>query len=177
MRIQFVLLIVLATCVLTSCVDKRSKTLSEIKKLEEHIKSNPTTFDMYTGQKLVDAYLHYATLFPDDSVTPGLLFQASQLSLSIRNPKQSIMILDRIINKHKHFLNYPEVIVYKGFVYENELHMIDSAQVWYEYFLQHYPEHPLASDVEASLRLLGKSLDEIIETFLQNQIVNEQQSE
>lgn len=49
-----------------------------------------------------------------------------------------------------------------GFIYNNDLRMIDSARVAYETFLYKYPEHQLAESAKFELAMLGKPPEEIV---------------
>jgi hypothetical protein len=50
-----------------------------------------------------------------------------------------------------------------AFLYNNELHMIDSASVAYRRFLDAYPNHELASSASSELDNLGKTPEQILE--------------
>jgi outer membrane protein assembly factor BamD (BamD/ComL family) len=50
-----------------------------------------------------------------------------------------------------------------GFLYNNELHQIDSADAAYRRFLKDYASHELAASARAELDNLGKSPEQIIE--------------
>lgn len=57
-----------------------------------------------------------------------------------------------------------------GFVYENDLNDLENAKQTYEAFLQKYPNDPdFADDAQMALKNLGKSPEELIKEFEQNQ--------
>lgn len=49
-----------------------------------------------------------------------------------------------------------------GYIYANNLQIPDSAKVFYELFLQKFPNHDLAPSVQFELTTLGKSADEAL---------------
>ena len=173
MKIRFILYFTTIILVLSSCTDKRSKLMTEIKKVEEQISANPELFDMYMGQKLIDSYVNYTNSFPNDTINSELLYKAALASLGINNPKQSLTFLDKIISNYKNSHIYPEAILYKGLIFESNLNNIDSARIWYESFIEQYPEHPLTNDIKISLEYLGKPYEEVIDLFTQKQTETE----
>ncbi|MFA6456033.1 MAG: tetratricopeptide repeat protein [Bacteroidota bacterium] len=54
-----------------------------------------------------------------------------------------------------------------GFIYGNNLRMIDSARWYYEDFLKKYPKHDLVPSVKLELESLGKSVHEALDERLQ----------
>jgi TolA-binding protein len=50
----------------------------------------------------------------------------------------------------------PTMLFLSGYVFNNELHRLDSARVAYETFLQKYPDHTLAASARYELETLGK---------------------
>jgi outer membrane protein assembly factor BamD (BamD/ComL family) len=50
----------------------------------------------------------------------------------------------------------PTMLFLSGYVFNNELHRLDSARVAYEAFLQKYPDHTLAASARYELETLGK---------------------
>ena len=49
-----------------------------------------------------------------------------------------------------------------GYVYHNELRMLDSAKVAYERFLSEYPNHEMAISAQFELNTLGKPPEELV---------------
>ena len=49
-----------------------------------------------------------------------------------------------------------------GYIYNNNLQLYDSAKVFYEQFLQKFPNHDLTSTVKFEIETLGKNPDEAL---------------
>lgn len=49
-----------------------------------------------------------------------------------------------------------------GYIYGNNLQVYDSAKVFYEMFLEKYPNHDLAPSIKLELETLGKSPQEVL---------------
>ncbi len=62
----------------------------------------------------------------------------------------------------RYYLMFPEskqaptMLFLSGFLYNNDLHQLDSARSVYEIFLSHYPHHELAASAKFELETLGK---------------------
>jgi TolA-binding protein len=50
----------------------------------------------------------------------------------------------------------PTALFLMGFIYNNELHNIDSARAAYKTFLEKYPGHDLAASAKFEMETLGK---------------------
>ncbi len=57
----------------------------------------------------------------------------------------------------------------KGYVYENDLRDLETAKKIYEEFLVKYPDDEFADDAEISIKNLGKSPEELIKEFEEQQ--------
>jgi len=69
---------------------------------------------------------------------------------------------------------YPEMqpaalsLFLTGYIYNNNLQMFDSAKIYYEKFLQKFPNHDLAPTVKLELESIGKSPQEVLNNRTQN---------
>jgi tetratricopeptide (TPR) repeat protein len=165
MRNVFLHSILLVGLLLVSCNSRQEKLMSEIKKLEETVR-NQTVPGKEEGNKLVVKYLEFADAYPEDTITPTILYNAARVSVSISNPQQSVDILQRLIDKYPESKPIADAYVFLGFVYETALMDFQKAGYWYELFLRDFPNHPMYEDVRFSLNNLGKSPDEIVAEFM-----------
>jgi len=166
MKMKNVFLII-AVMVFVSCSSKHDKLTEEIKQLEEKVRNQPMP-DQVDGGKLMNLYIEFADEFPDDSLTPNVLFNASRLSLALNDPNRSLEILHRLINDYVDSKPIPDAYVFTGFIYETVKGDLGNARYWYELFLKDFPNHDMYEDVMASLNNLGKTPDEIVAEFMAN---------
>ena len=73
------------------------------------------------------------------------------------------------LNNYKLFYEqYPDMqpsalsLFLVGYIYSNNLQMYDSATVYYQQFMQKFPNHDLTPSVKFELEMLGKSADEAL---------------
>ncbi len=116
----------------------------------------------------VSSYLDYAEALPTDAKTPGYLFQAAELQRTLKQYPEAIKSYEKIYNDHSDHAKAAQSLFLMGFSYENDLKDLDKAKELYNEFLQKYPKHELADDVQFSISNLGKTPEEIIKQFEKN---------
>lgn len=118
---------------------------------------------------LIGLYQDYATEFPKDSLAPVYLFRASDLSMNLQRPNETISLFNEILQKYPDYEKTSSVLFLKAFVYEDQLGDLENAKKYYEEYLEKYPNSDFADDAEMSLKNLGKTPEELILEFENNQ--------
>ena len=125
--------------------------------------------NMDNAVDLINLYQKFALENPKDSLAPVFLFRASDLSMNLNRPVQTIAIFDDLLDRYPDYEKVPSVLFLKAFVYEDQLKDFDQAKIYYEEFLQKYPDSDFADDAEISLKNLGKTPEDLILEFEKNQ--------
>ena len=153
---------------IASCSNPQEKLKSEIHDTEKilfadsgKISSNPK------AAQLLNLYKSYADQFKNDTLAADYLFKAGDLANNLHQPEEAIKLLGRV-QDYKTFSKVQLALFLQGFIAETELNDLEHAKQFYELFLQKYPNHQLANDVQASLINLGKSPEELIREFEAN---------
>jgi len=118
--------------------------------------------------RLIDLYKKYAKENPQDSLAPVYLFRAADISMNIQRPVRTIALFNKIMTEYPDYEKVSSIMFLKAFVYEDQLHDLDKAKRYYEEFLEKYPESDFADDAEVSLKNLGKTPEELIKEFEEN---------
>jgi TolA-binding protein len=118
---------------------------------------------------LILLYQQFAKEFPNDTLAPLYLFRASDLSMNLQRPKETIKLFDLLLENYPDYEKTSSVLFLKAFVYEDQLRDLDNARKYYLEFLEKYPESDFADDAEMSLKNLGKTPEELILEFEKNQ--------
>ena len=118
---------------------------------------------------LINLYQKFAKEYPKDSLAPIFLFRASDLSMNLNRPVQTIALFNDLLDNYPEYEKVPSVLFLKAFVYEDQLKDLDKAKMYYEEFLEKYPDSDFADDAEISLKNLGKTPEELILEFEKNQ--------
>ncbi len=140
----------------------KEKIESQEKELLENQSGN---VDKEVINQLLDNYLEYAEKHPADSLTPQYLFKAADVMMNNGMPVKSIEQIDKIMNRYPDFERVSDALFLKGFILENHLGELGRAKTVYEIFLNQYPEHEFADDVEVSLKYLGRTPEEMVREF------------
>ncbi len=129
--------------------------------------------DKVKALDLVDMYEEYAYKYPEDSMAAEYLFKGAEFCLNLGEGMRSIGLYNRVINEYPKFRKIPECVFLKGYVYENYLGDIENARIIYTEFLEKYPENEFADDAAISIQNLGKTPEELIKQFEEQQALSD----
>ncbi len=168
----FILFVVVAILAGSSC---ESPSLKErIQQQEKQLQnSEPENIDEDFLEGLVDDYLAYANNHPEDSLTPYYRFRSADILMNINQPSGALEQLNILIEQYSGFDKADDALFLKGYIYENQLGELGRAKEVYERFLEKYPEHDFADDVEVSIEHLGRSPEELVRMFEEKQKENQ----
>ncbi len=132
-------------------------------------------FDATTGrlQRLMAADFirsaqAYALLQPNEAQAAQLLYQAGEVAGAAGDYAQTLQLYERL-NKHfPTFEKNAQVLFMRAFTHD-EMGQLEEARQLYEAFLAQYPDHEFAKDAKVLLKNLGKSAEEIIQSFMQQE--------
>lgn len=170
---QKTLLFLLMVALMAACsssIDKDSDAISAAEK--ELYSSEDGMVDRAKALELVDLYVAFADKYPDDSMAVEYLFKGAEFCLNLGEGQRSIDLYNRVMQDYPDFRKVPECMFLKGYVYENYLGDLDMARAIYTEFLNTYPDNEFADDAEISIQNLGKSPEELIQQFEQQQQAN-----
>lgn len=149
-----------------SCSQKTKNAASfaeDVLKAESALRANPSDSLAEVTKKL---YLEFVNEYPTDSLAPVFLFKASDVSRGLGNFDQAISLINQLEKSYpKHPLNANASFA-KGFIYQNELNQIGKAIESYQYFVDNYPDHPLAPDARILLSTIHLDSDELLNKIL-----------
>jgi outer membrane protein assembly factor BamD (BamD/ComL family) len=163
-------LILVLFCLATfvACNDSKSKSLEKIQKLEKQLlDANGNPKDEVSAYNLQVEYDDFATRFPDDPQAPEFLYKTATISINLNWGESAVKVLEKFLQLFPADKRAPEALFFLGFVYDNQINDDNKAGTYYNDFLKKYPKHVLAKDVEASIRNLGKTDEELIREFEQ----------
>ncbi|MCD4682291.1 MAG: tetratricopeptide repeat protein [Bacteroidales bacterium] len=162
--------LVLVALIISACTSPKENKLSEIKLMEDELFSDESQMiDRQKANDLIGVYESFAEEFPNDTETPVYLFKAGDMAMNLNMPRKAIDIFDKILNNYPDFEKAPQCLFLKGYVYENDLKDLETAKKLYEEFLVKYPDDEFADDAEISIKNLGKSPEELIREFEEQQ--------
>jgi tetratricopeptide (TPR) repeat protein len=155
----------IALFIATSCnTVTKEQQIENINKLEKEVYGSQS-LDREKGISIIDAYVKFSEENPEDTTSASYLFKAAELSMNLQLGSQAILYYDKIMNNYPEFNKVEECLFLKAFVYENQLQDMDNAKKYYTQFIEEYPNHILVKDAEASIKYLGKSPEELVKMF------------
>lgn len=134
------------------------------------IEENPgqSGLNIVNSREYVNAAEASALVLPAKEETPNYLFFAAEVSRNIKTFDKTLYLYDWIIDKYPDYQRAPSALFLKGFILENDLNDMEKAREVYRTFVEKYPSHDLADDVQFLLDNLGKSNEEILEMIESN---------
>ena len=107
----------------------------------------------------------HAMLEPTDAENANYLHKAGEIARSMRAFPKAIDLYNWIYTKYPDSKKASQALFMSAFTMDNELKQVDKARALYEQFLKTYPNDDFADDTKFLLANLGKSNEEIIESF------------
>ncbi|MFK7936107.1 MAG: tol-pal system YbgF family protein, partial [Saprospiraceae bacterium] len=119
--------------------------------------------------KVANEYMNAAAILAatakDNEKAAEFLAKAGETARSIRNFPQALSYYQTISDKYPNSAKAAQALFLRAFTLDNDLKRPAEARPLYEAFLQKYPNDDFADDTKFLLENLGKSDDEIIESF------------
>ena len=161
--------IVLVVAALAGCYPRAEWNTNKITMLENKIFADAKNkvIDSAGIMSLLNAYESYAAANPHSPKAAEYLYKAADFYRALGKPLRSIALYQTL------YENFPEkrstALFLQGFVFENEVHNLDNAQLKYHQFLKEFPNDQLANDVRLSLQNLGKTPEQLVQEFIAKQ--------
>lgn len=144
----------------------RASLLAGIDKLEKTFKQDDIKAIDYTkAQELIDQTILYAQNFPQDSITPELLFRTAQVARATKAYGRAIQMLGKVHREFPDNQRSPTALFLQAFIFENHLNDKDQAKKYYGHFLDKFPDNQLAPQVTQILKVIDKSAEELVKEF------------
>ncbi len=118
------------------------------------------------AHKLTAAYEAYAASGVADSVAVEALFKAAAVAKNTTSSyAKSIQILNQIYTKYPTSPRAASAEFIEAYTYANDLQDSEKGKQLYEAFLKKYPTHPMAATAQLELQNIGKTAEEMVESF------------
>lgn len=123
--------------------------------------------DVKVANDAIRAFTDYAFYCESDSLSPIFLIKTAQIAMSINNPNQAKVVLDRVISNYPKFKNKPAAIFMLAQLYDEQTLLNNEAEAkkLYEQLVYEYPKSDWAVSAKGALKLLGKSDAQIVNEF------------
>lgn len=160
-----------------ACGEKKL-TEDDLKQAEKAMFNDDMTANPEAAAVAVEQFCKFAKQNPDDPNAPDWLFKAMEIAVRQKDAKKSAEICDKLTESYPKSERTPvAMFMLATLVYDDQLNDIDKAREVYEKILSDYPESEIAPSVEASLKYLGMSAEEIVKEFERMQETAESSAE
>lgn len=130
------------------------------------ILANDTTgIHREVAEKLLLAYEDFLKHHSFEIISKEYQFRAGELAKAINKPHLAIKHLNGLLERDPDHERAPLALFYKATIVGDMLNEDENAKMLYQEFIDKYPDHPLAESAKESIKLQGKSLDEIVKEF------------
>jgi len=153
---------------------KATEMVARITQMEDSLFASGD-FNIRSAQALLDVYKAYAAAFPIDTMAPEYLFRAAGVAKSMRDPKQSVFLYDRIIADYTNWRRLPDAYYLKAFTIDSDLDQKGEAQQAYQEVIKLFPDHAFARDARIMIENLQYTDEELVERF--RKMAEEQEAE
>jgi len=155
------LILCAAAMLFTMCKtrDQREKLLQEITQEEQKIFSKDHMLTLEESQRLMDLYVLFAKDYPEDPLSPDLLFRCANMALNSQQEVYAITLYKRVYDEYPDHALRPVALLNQALVYDN-MGNVERAKPLYELFLETFPDDPYVTDVEHLLEMVDKSPEE-----------------
>jgi tetratricopeptide (TPR) repeat protein len=106
-----------------------------------------------------------AIINPQSDVNPTWLHRAAEAARSIKNYNKAIELYQKIYTDYPESERAAQAYFLHGFTLDNDLKKTEEAKTQYEVFLKKFPDNDFADDAQFLLDNLGKSEEELINSF------------
>lgn len=153
-----------------SCKQKSNQDIDkQINEKEAILFDASMQFNAVAAEELIKLYLIRVDSMPLDTLTADYLFKAADVSINLTNHSRTLILLNRLQNEFPKHEKVAMCLFLKGFVYENQFNDTAQARKVYEEFIYRFPQNEFVEDAKMAIKNLGKSPEELIREFENNQ--------
>ena len=141
-------------------------TEEDLKKVEAALFNDDMTANSEAVSEAVEKFCQFAKQNPDHPNAPEWLFKAFEISVSQKDAQKSEEICNQLMKNYPNYDKTPfGMFMLASFIYDDQLKDLDKAREMYEKIMTDYPESEIIPSVEASLKFLGMTAEEIVRQF------------
>jgi tetratricopeptide (TPR) repeat protein len=169
-------LMILATVLLVSCVNKKEEKDRMIKKItgmenqfSQSLKSQKP--DPVVVRDLSNEYTKFSELFPNDTNSPRMIYKAGIINLKyIGDQQKAIDLFIRLKEKYPRFIETPMALYTAAYIYNDLMKNYEKARECYELLIKDYPDHYLSKEAKVLIQFVGKSDEQLLNAIIGKKI-------
>ena len=123
------------------------------------------SFNKEKADSLLSLYEVFIKDNPKDSLSPGYLFKAANISMNSGDGPKAIKFFDQYLQDYPDRPKAALCLFFKAFIYENIMQNLDKARETYLLFIEKYPHDDFTKDAKMALMNLGKTPEMLVREF------------
>lgn len=124
--------------------------------------------DFLQANNFIEGSVLFAMMEPNQPEVSEFLYKASETSRAIQNYDRTIDIYEWLISQYADYPKIAQIHFLYAFTLDNDLGKINEAKIAYNRFIEQFPNSDFVDDAKFLIENLGKSEEEIIESFNRN---------
>ncbi len=146
-------------------IDTFEERTEEIELYTDLLFKDSLNFNKPYAEKLLAAYEDYIKHHSFEAISLEYQFKAGELAKALNKPHVAIKHFNDLLERKPNHKNAPMALFYKAMIVGDMLNEDETAVIYYQEFIDNYPDHPFVESAKASIALQGKSLEEIVAGF------------
>jgi tetratricopeptide (TPR) repeat protein len=147
-------------------IDTFEERTAEVDKYAALVYGDTTLeFNPEYAKPLLKAYEVYIKHHSFQAISKLYQFKAGELAKALNKPHVAIKHFNDLMERDPDHEKAPIALFYKAMIIGDMLHEDDLAKATYQEFIDKYPDHPFVESAKESIKLQGKSLEEIVAGF------------
>lgn len=153
-----------------ACGEKKL-TEEDLKEAEAILFNEDQTVNEAVAPSVAKKYIRFVEQNPDDPAAPSRLYNAMEIYVLLKDADNSIKTCDKLVEMYPNSKWTPRGLYILGsYVYEDQLKDLDKAREIYEQIIRDYPDCEMIESVQASLKYLGWSTEDIMSDIMMSQM-------
>lgn len=146
-------------------IDTYEERAAEIDKYSKLLFADSLNFNKDYAEKLLAAYQDFIIKDNFDTLSLTYEFKAGELAKALNKPHVAIKHFNNLLDRRSTHHMAPMALFYKALVVGDMLGEHENAKIFYQEFIDKYPDHPFVESAKASIAIEGKDLNEVIKEF------------
>lgn len=149
-------------------IDTYEERTLEIQKFTTILFEDSLNFNQPAAEKLLAAYEDFLKHHSFEAESFEIQFKAGELAKALNKPHVAIEHFNGLLDRRPQHERAPMALFYKAMIVGDMLGEHENAKIFYQEFIDKYPDHPFVESAKASIELQGKDLNDIVKEFEKN---------
>lgn len=148
-----------------SCkVNEKQNLIEKIETTKQEV-SNSIELNDSAAMRMLGYLNEFTKKYPKDSLAASYWFESASMYRYLHQPHPALEIYKKLYNEYPQFTKHADCLFLQGMVLSNEMNQKEAGKKIYQEFVQKYPDHFLAPQVQILIEQMNMTDAELIESF------------